>query len=84
MDDLKLFGKNQDQIDSVVQTVNIFDEDIGVQFGLNKCGVLVLKKGKVVKQNGISLPNGQVKKDIDENGYKYLGIVEINKIKEQK
>ena len=49
MDDLKLFGKNQDQIDSLVQTVHLFSEDIGMQFGLNKCGVLVLKRGKAVK-----------------------------------
>ena len=82
MDDLKLFAKNQDQIDSLVQTVHLFSEDIGMQFGLNKCGVLVLKRGKVVKQNGIVLPNGQVMKEIDESGYEYLGIVEIDKIKE--
>ena len=82
MDDLKLFAKNQDQIDSLVQTVHLFSEDIGMQFGLNKCGVLVLKRGKIVKQNGITLPNGQMMKEVDESGYKYLGIVEMDKIKE--
>ncbi|XP_063595812.1 uncharacterized protein LOC134772704 [Penaeus indicus] len=82
MDDLKLFAKNQDQIDSLVQTVHLFSEDIGMQFGLNKCGVLVLKRGKMVKQNGVALPNGQMMKEIDESGYKYLGIVEMDKIKE--
>ena len=71
MDDLKLFAKNQDQIDSLVQTVHLFSEDIGMQFGLNKCGVLVF-----------ALPNGQTMKEIDESGYKYLGIVEMDKIKE--
>ena len=30
MDDLKLFGKNEDQIDSLVQTVQLFSEDIGM------------------------------------------------------
>ena len=83
MDDLKLFAKNQDQIDSLVQTVHLFSEDIGMQFGLNKCGVLVLKRGKIVKQNGITFPNGQMMKEIDESGYKYLGIVEVDKIKEK-
>ena len=82
MDDLKLFTTNQDQIDPLVQTANFFNEDIGMQCGINKCGVLVLKRGKVVQQNGISLPNGQIKNDIDESGYKYLGIVEFDKIKE--
>ena len=38
MDDLKLFGKSDDQIDSLVQTVFKFSEDIGMEFGLKKCG----------------------------------------------
>ena len=36
MDDLKLFAQNQDEIDLPVQTVHLFSEDIGMQFGLNK------------------------------------------------
>ena len=38
MDCLKLFGKNDYQIDSLVQTVFTFSEDIGMEFGLKKCG----------------------------------------------
>ena len=49
MDDLKLFAKNEDQIDSLVNTVKIFSEDIKMEFGLPKCGVLIMKRGKVVK-----------------------------------
>ena len=47
MDDLKLFGKSDDQIDSLVQTMLTFSEDIGTQFGPKKCGVVILKKGKL-------------------------------------
>ena len=36
MDDLKLFAKSKNQIDSLVQTVHIFSEDIGMQFGIKK------------------------------------------------
>ena len=57
MDDLKLFGKSHDQIDSLVQTVFRFSEDIGMEFGLKKCGVVILKKRKLVKFDGIHLPN---------------------------
>ena len=57
MDDLKLFGKSDDQVDSLVQTLFIFSEDIGLEFGLNKCGVVILKKGKLVKFDGVHLPN---------------------------
>ena len=34
MDDLKLFGKSDNQIDSLVQTVFTFSEDIDMEFGL--------------------------------------------------
>ena len=37
MNDLKLFAKNVDQIDSLVNTVGIFSEDIKMEFGLSKC-----------------------------------------------
>ena len=53
MDDLKHFGKSDEQIDSVVQTMLKFSEDIGMEFGLKKCGVVILKKGKLVKFDGI-------------------------------
>jgi len=44
MDDLKVFGKSEDQIDSIVQTVQLFSEDIGMHFGLKKCDVLLMKE----------------------------------------
>ena len=55
MDDLKLFAKNKDEIDSLVNTVRIFSEDIKIEFGLPKCGVLIMKRKKVVKSEGISV-----------------------------
>ena len=52
-----------------------------MEFGIRKCGVLVMKRGKVIATDGIELPGGQVMKDIEENGYKYLWILEMDKIK---
>ena len=49
VDELKLFAKSIDHIDSLVQTVYVFSEDIGMEFRLRKFGALVLKKGKVLK-----------------------------------
>ena len=46
MDDLKLFAKSENQIDSLVQTVHIFSEDIGMQFGIKKSIVLITVRGK--------------------------------------
>ena len=46
MDDLKLFAKLHNQIDSLVNTVYTFSEDTGLEFGIKKWGILVLKRGK--------------------------------------
>ena len=40
MDDLKLYGNNDNEIDSVVKVVKIVPGDIGMQFVFYKCGVL--------------------------------------------
>ena len=57
MDDLKLFAKNVNQIDSLVNTIRIFSEDIKMDFGLSKCGALIMKRGKVVESDGLCMPD---------------------------
>ena len=82
MDDLKLFAKNEQQIDSLVNSVRVFSDDIRMEFGLSKCAVLIMKRGKVVRREGIDMPDGNIMKCVEEgNGYKYLGILEANGIK---
>ena len=44
MDNLKLYSKSEEQIDSLIQTTHIFSTDIGMEFGIMKCGVIVLNK----------------------------------------
>ena len=39
MDDLKLYGRNSDQLDGFVHTVCTFSDDIQMKFGLDKCAV---------------------------------------------
>ena len=84
MDDLKLFGKTNNDIQSLINTVRIFSSDIGMQFGLDKCAVIVLKKGKSVNIENISMPNGEEIRSIGEDvctSYKYLGILEDDQVK---
>ena len=83
MDDLKLFAKNEDQIDNLVNAVRVCSEDIKMEFGLPKCGVLIMKRGKVVKSEGISMLDGKMMKNIKEGGYKYLGISETDGVKHE-
>ena len=51
MDDLKLFSKNEKQMDTLVRTVHVFSTDIGMMFGMKKCEIVTMKRGKVVKKD---------------------------------
>ena len=53
-----------------------------MEFGLSKCGLLIMKRGKVVKSEGISMPNGNMMKNV-EGVYKYLGILEAVGVKHE-
>ena len=57
MDDLKLFGKSERQIESLVNIVHAVSDDIGMEFGI--------KRGKVMTCEGIKLPNGMTMKEVD-------------------
>ena len=46
IEDLKLYSKNEMTLDSLVHTVGIFSEYIGMQFGIDKCVMLVMKTRK--------------------------------------
>ena len=59
MDDLKLYGKSEVQIDSLVKNIQLISTDIGMEFGIEKCAVLILKRGQVVESEGIVLPMGK-------------------------
>ncbi len=78
MDDLKLFAKNKVQLERLVSIVHGFSRDIGMEFGLDKCAMLVIERGVKVSDDceGIGLPDGQMIKTVDEDGYKYLGVLE--------
>ena len=80
MDDLKLFARNENEIDSLVQTVQACCGDIGMEFGISKCAVLSMKRGKKSVAKHIVLPTGESMIEPDDDGYKYLGILELDDI----
>ena len=47
-------------------------------FGLNKFAVLVLKRGKVVRTKGFELPDGKRMREVNLDGYKYLGVLQFD------
>ena len=85
MDDLKLYSRSEKGLDSLVQTVCVFSEDIGMEFGMEKCAMLVMEKVEIVKSVGIEFPNLEVIKSLQVGGsYKYLGNLEADKCLEEK
>ena len=84
MDDLKLHSRIEKGLDSWIQTIRVFKEDIGMEFGIEKYAMFVKEKGKIVKSVGIELPDGQVIKSLQEGeSYKYLGILEADRFLEE-
>ena len=47
-----------------------------MKFGLDKCGVLAMKRGKVTACEGIMLNNEEVIGDVSVDGYMHLGMRE--------
>ena len=82
LDDLKLRAKNEEGLESLVQTVLIFSDDIDMEYSIDKCAILVLKRRKITKFDGMSLPDGRVMKELTERvGYKYLSILQADQIR---
>ena len=76
--DLKLYGKNGKEIDNLIKTVWQCNKYLKMEFGILKCAVVSLQRGKEARWEGIQLPNGE---EIGEvGGYKYLGVLELDKI----
>ena len=53
-------------MDSLVQTVPVFTEDVGMKFDVEKCPMLVMEKWRIVKLIGIEFPDGKVIKSLQE------------------
>ena len=49
MDDLKLYSGNEKGLDSLVQTIHVFSQDIEMDFVIETCAMLVIEEGKIVK-----------------------------------
>ena len=40
MDNIKLFAKNEKELKTLIQTVRIYSQDIGMEFSIEKCAML--------------------------------------------
>ena len=77
MDDLKLYGKSSAELESLLNTVRIFSYDLSKEFG----STLAITKGKVTETQGMNLLNNNIKGLNLNEIYKYLGILQVDDIK---
>ena len=70
LDDIKLFAKNEKELETLIHAVRIYSQDIKMEFGIEKCAMLVMKTGKRHMTDGMELPNDEKSKKKD----KYLDL----------
>ena len=46
MDDMKLFAKIEKELQTLIQTIRTYSQIIGMEFGIDKCAMLIMKVGK--------------------------------------
>ena len=82
MDDINLFAKNEKEFETLIQSARIYCQDVGMEFSIKKCAMLIMKSRKQQMTGGIELPNQErIRTLIEKETYKYLVIVEADTIK---
>ena len=91
MNDLKLYGRNEKRLDSLIQSVRVVSEEnvYGIR-NVKVCnpdyekGNVIQSEGITLQSEGITLPGDKVIRSLnsdDKEGYKYLRVLEADDIK---
>ena len=73
MDDIKLFAKNEEELETLKQAVRIYSEEIGMKLSIEKWARLIMKSGKQEMTEGIKLPNQEKIRTLREGNLQILG-----------
>ena len=46
VDDIKQLAKNEKELETSIQVVRIYSQEIGMEFGIEKCALPIMKSGK--------------------------------------
>ena len=46
IDDIKVFAKNEKELETLIHAVRIYSQDRGMEFGIEKRAMLIMKSGK--------------------------------------
>ena len=81
MNNIKLFVNNEKELETLIQTIRIYNQDVGMEFGIEKCAILILKNKQRETMEGIELPNQERIRMLGEKSIKYMGTLETDTIK---
>ena len=56
MNDINLFAKNEKELETLVQIERMYSQDIGMEFGIEKRAMLIMRSGKREIKEIIELP----------------------------
>ena len=69
-------------MESLLQTVRLFSEDMRMEFGIEKCSTLNMRRGKLQHSTGVHFAKGKTIPGLGEGkDYRYLGISQAHNIK---
>jgi hypothetical protein len=81
MDDCKLYGKNNSEIEQLIKTLEDTAKPTGLEFGIAKCATQQMERGKPsANQVEIELADERCIPVVADEGYKYLGMLQKDKI----
>ena len=76
--------KKKNNLETLIQTIKIYSQDIEMEFGINKCAMLIMKSRKRETTKRIELPNQEsIRMFGEKENYKYLEILEVDIIKQR-
>ena len=83
MESNKPFVKNEKELETLIENVIIYSQNIGMEFGIEKCTILLMKSGKRHMTEGVKLPSQVVIRSLGiKESYKSLAILEADTIKQ--
>lgn len=76
MDDLKIYASGESDLQNALRIVQDYTRDIGMEFGLDKCAVFHLRRGRCAElPHDVQLADGCILKHLNaEETYAYLGL----------
>ena len=77
MNDIKLFAKNEKELETQILAVRIYRHDIGMEFRIEKRARLIMRSWERLITEGIEQLNQEkIRLHGEKEIYKYLGILE--------